>query len=98
VFFIEWDKIDQEEYFLKIPFGSFEQDDKSQKLNLALAWSPVQTALNSKCDIILMLYVSLKTLPYSQSPIFPSRIFVVSPSQNHIHPTPWSNCIKLHFL
>ncbi len=33
-------------------------DDKSQKLNLAHAWLPVQTALNSKCDIILMLYVS----------------------------------------
>ncbi len=59
-FFIEQDKIDQGSIFKKILFGSFERDGKSQKLNLALAWSPVQTDLNSKCDIILMHYVSLE--------------------------------------
>ncbi len=37
-FFIEWDKIDREWYFSKIPFRSFEQDGISQKFNLAHAW------------------------------------------------------------
>jgi hypothetical protein len=46
-FFIERDKIDQEQYLKKIPFCSFEQDGISQKLNLAHAWSPVQTALSN---------------------------------------------------
>ncbi len=69
MFFIEWDKIDQEQYFLKILFGSFEQDGISQKLNLAHAWSPVQTDLNSKCDIILMRYVSLEYFTPQSGPV-----------------------------
>jgi hypothetical protein len=59
-FFIERDKVDQEQYLKKIPLCSFNWGGKSQKLNPAHAWSPVQTALNSKCDIILKLYVSFE--------------------------------------
>jgi hypothetical protein len=38
IFFIEWDEIDWEQYFSKIPFHSFELEGIGQELNLAHAW------------------------------------------------------------